>query len=112
MMFDMPDLAGVSFHFQHNFNLTFLANSLGMANQGIDLAVALFFLLSFVLVVMALWKLPQRFFAYTLVHGMMLLAIGFFAIINETRVFFEMTPFVTFAVLYLVGSKEVQSSDK
>lgn len=111
VMFKMPDLAGVSLHFQHNFNLTFLANSLGMANQGIDLAVALFFLLSFVLVVMGLWKLPQRFFAYTAVHGMMLLAIGLFAIINETRVFFEMTPFVTFAVLYLVGSKEMQPSD-
>ena len=39
-------------------NLTFLAK-VGLANQGIDLAIAIFFLLSFILVVMALWKFPN-----------------------------------------------------
>lgn len=103
VMFNMPHLAGASLHFQHDFNLAFLGNSLGFANQGSDLAVALFFLFSFALVALALLKLPHRFFAYSAVHGMMLVAIGLFAVINETRVFFEMTPFITFALLSLTG---------
>jgi len=111
VIFNMPHLAGASLHFQYDYNLSFLGNSLSLGNQGGDLAVALFFLFGFPLVALSLWKLPRQFFAYSAVHGMMLAAIGLFAVINETRVFFELTPFVTFALLYLVGSKETQPSE-
>ena len=101
VLFKAPELAGATVHFNLDFNLQVLKNGLSFAGSGIDLALALFFLLSLVLVVISLKYLPTRYLAYTIVQGLMLVAIALIGIINETRIFFELVPYLTFSILHL-----------
>ena len=100
-VFNAPHLANTTMHFQYEYNLMVISNGLSLARSGVELALALFFLLGFVQIALALWHLPRRFLAYTAVNGLMLMALGLVGVINETRVFFEMAPYFAFSILHL-----------
>jgi hypothetical protein len=101
-LFNLPDMAGKAIHFKVGVNVRFLLQTLTLSAAEFDFVLPWLYGLAFAVLWMSASLRQSRLMGMALVHGLMLVAIFAVAAIPETRVFFELVPFLALASLHVL----------
>lgn len=109
MMFNLPQLADKTLHFHFFENINFIRHSILLSNSGINISLIFIYFIYFILIFYSFLKLEfEKFFMYTFINALMLVAILIFAVFNETRVYFETIPFLAFILIHFFSNKVIK----
>lgn len=109
MMFNLPQLADKTLHFHFFENINFIRHSILLSNSGINISLIFIYFIYFILIFYSFLKLEfEKFFIYTFINALMLIAILIFAVFNETRVYFETIPFLAFILIHFFSNKVIK----
>lgn len=99
-LFNLPDNADRAFQIHFIENVYYIFNNLKLSASGDSFAIVIIFLSMLTLLSISFFKLEfEKYFSYILINFLMLIAILVFAVINETRVYFELIPCTAFLLL-------------
>jgi hypothetical protein len=100
---NLPELANKPFQIQLTNNLALLRSVFTGPLQVLNSLVTLFLITVILLGIGLSFSNPRRFLAFSLTHAAMVVSILCFGILTETRVLFELIPFVSFSAITIAA---------
>lgn len=97
-LFNMPDMAGKSFHNQWDLNLAFLRQITTHFSLSFEILIPLFLLAVLGLATVLAWRDPRRYLGLALTYGVVVASMFVAAALQETRVMLELVPFLAMGV--------------
>lgn len=103
-LFDMPQMAGKSFHNQWDTNLAFLHQMTTQFSLGFELLIALFLVVVLTVAAALACRDRRRYLGLALTQGAIVGSMLVAAAIQETRVMLELVPFLAMGIGVLGAS--------
>lgn len=107
-LFNLQNFEGQSQQIHFFNNLIYIMKSFLFNNAGKDFSLVLIYFMSFFIFIFGSFKLKtEAFITFAIINLGMLMAILIFAVFNETRVFFDIIPYLSFAIIFLISKKDL-----
>lgn len=101
-LWGLPDFADKQAHIQITENIQFIQDAIHLNNASADLFVPAMFLFILILLINLAVRYPQRWLALCITHLVLLVSLLVFAVLRETRIFFEFVPFIAIGSTWIL----------
>ncbi|KPF83414.1 hypothetical protein IP70_18850 [alpha proteobacterium AAP38] len=105
-LFGMPELAGRSFHPHIQLNIDYLLDAFLLPTQEFNIVIVILLVLPLPLTVLLFRRLGRRYLSLGLAHGLIVLSLPIVGVLSETRVLFDLTPFMALGFAALCREDE------
>lgn len=105
-LFGMPELAGRSFHPHIQLNIDYLLDAFLHPTQEFNIVIVILLVLPLPLTVLLFRRLGRRYLSLGLVHGLIVLSLPIVGVLSETRVLFDLAPFMALGFAALCREDE------
>lgn len=105
-LFGMPELAGRSFHPHIQLNIDYLLDAFLHPTQEFNILIVILLVLPLPLTVLLFRRLGRRYLSLGLVHGLIVLSLPIVGVLSETRVLFDLAPFLALGFAALCREDE------
>lgn len=105
-LFGMPEMAGRSFHPHFQDNMAYLADAFRQPTLEFNILIVALLLAPLVLTWLLARRFGRRYLGLGLAHGLIVLSLPIVGVLSETRILFDLAPFMAIGFAALVQAEE------